>query len=214
MSSARDEHSLLFPLVLLVSILGVLTIVVGCALAVWGLHAYSIPNNSMNPTIWTGDLCLVEKFTYCFNEPKRGDIVVISTEELNLPSDNLPSDSGLRIRRIIGVPGDVLRVTSGRILVNGCPLSECQPPVGPTDRIGSDTIQPHYLAYNGDQFVVQKETYFLIGDQLANVLDSRLLGPSSRKSILGRVDVIIHSGHWRLSALLAWPHGATALQQR
>jgi signal peptidase I len=209
MSSARDEHSLLFPLVLLVSILGVLTIVVGCALAVWGLHAYSIPNNSMNPTIWTGDLCLVEKFTYCFNEPKRGDIVVISTEELNLPSD-----SGLRIRRVIGVPGDVLRVTSGRILVNGCPLSECQPPVGPTDRIGSDTIQPHYLAYDGDQFVVQKETYFLIGDQLANVLDSRLLGPSSRKSILGRVDVIIHSGHWRLSALLAWPHGATALQQR
>jgi signal peptidase I len=209
MLSARDKHSLLFPLVLLVSILGLLTIIVGCALAVWGLHAYSIPNNSMNPTISAGDLCLVEKFTYCFNEPKRGDIVVISTEELNLPAN-----SGLRIRRIIGVPGDVLQVKSGRILVNGCPLSECQPPVGPTDRIGSDTIQPQYLAYDGDQFVVQKEMYFLIGDQLAKVLDSRFLGPSSRKSILGRVDVIIHSGHWRLSALLALPHGATALQQR
>jgi signal peptidase I len=204
MASARDEHFVLFLFALLASILGILTLIVGGALAIWGFHAYSIPSNSMNPTIWAGDLCLAEKFTYHFSRPKRGDIVVIST----------PVDNELRCRRIIGVPGDVLEVKFGRILVNGCPLSECQPPVGPTDRIGSDTIQPHYLAYDGDQFVVQKETYFLIGDQLANVLDSRLLGPSSRKSILGRVDVIIHSGHWRLSALLAWPHGATALQQR
>jgi signal peptidase I len=190
MASARDEHFVLFLFALLASILGILTLIVVGALAIWGFHAYSIPSNSMNPTIWAGDLCLAEKFTYHFSRPKRGDIVVISTAV----------DNELRCRRIIGVPGDVLEVKFGRILVNGCPLSECQPPVGPTDRIGSDGY-PQYLAYNGDQFVVQEETYFLIGDQLANVLDSRYLGPFSSKSILGRVDVIIHSGHWRLSVL-------------
>ena len=190
MASARDEHFVLFLFVLLAGILGFLTVIVGGALIVWGFHAYSIPSNSMNPTIWAGDLCLAEKFTYYFSRPKRGDIVVVS----------IPVDNQLRCRRIIGVPGDVLEVKFGRILVNGCPLSECQPPVGPTDRIdpGGD---PQYLAHHGDQFVVPEETYFLIGDQLTNLLDSRYLGPFSSKSILGRVDVIIHSGHWRLSVL-------------
>jgi signal peptidase I len=193
MASARDERFVLFLFVLLAGILGFLTLIVGGALMVWGCHAYRIPSNSMNPTIWAGDLCLAEKFTYFFSRPKRGDIVVVST----------PVDNELRCRRIIGVPGDVLEVKFGRILVNGCPLSECQPPVGPTDRIDSGGY-PQYLAYNGDRFVVQEETYFLIVDQLTNVLDSRYLGAFSSKSILARVDVIIHSGHWRLSVLRAW----------
>jgi len=71
MASARDEHFVLFLFALLASILGILTLIVGGALAIWGFHAYSIPSNSMNPTIWAGDLCLAEKFTYHFSRPKR-----------------------------------------------------------------------------------------------------------------------------------------------
>jgi len=81
----------------------------------------------MSPTISTEDSFVVERFTYCFSQPKRGDIVAYSTDELLLPLDK----NELRCKRIIGVPGDLLEVKFGRIHVNGCPLSECKPPVAP-----------------------------------------------------------------------------------
>ena len=88
----------------------------------------------------------------------------------------------------------MLEVKFGRIHVNGCPLSESKPPVGPTDRVGPLSPYPVYLAGDEDHFFVQEGTYFLIGDNLANSLDSRYLGPFSRKSILSKVAFIVHSG--------------------
>lgn len=143
----------------------------------------------MSPTISPGDTIVVEKFTYCFSQPKRGDIVAVSVDELPFSLDK----GKIWLRRIIGVPGDALEVKFGRIHVNGCPLSECNPPVAPTDRIGPLSSYPLYLARDGDQFFVQEGTYFLIGDNLANSLDSRYLGPCSRKSILSKVAFIVHS---------------------
>jgi signal peptidase I len=191
MSAARKKDPLIFVLLSTVCIVTFLTaIVAGAWIAAGGIRLYRIPTNSMSPTISTEDKLVVERLTYCFSQPKRGDIVTFSTEELPVPYDK----KELFCQRIIGVPGDLLEVKFGRIHVNGCPLSECKPPVAPVDRINPGAYA-EYLSENGSQFLVPEEKYFLIGDNLTNSLDSRYLGPSSRKSILGKVAFIMHPGH-------------------
>jgi signal peptidase I len=91
----------------------------------------------MRPTIATADSFLVEKFAY-WRQPKRGDIVAFSTGDLP-PFDKIE----IHCQRIIGIPGDLLEGKFGRIYVNGCPLSECKPPVGPIDRIGPYNVTPN-----------------------------------------------------------------------
>ena len=201
MSSERHKYPVIF-FVLPVCLLVLFTLIVGPVVIVWGLHTYKIPSNSMDPTLWAGDIIFVEKFTYCFSQPKRGDVVMFSTDGLNVPPD-LPW-----CERTIGVPGDVLEVKSGRIHVNGCPLSECEPPVGPTDLIGPYDplhLQLQYMTHDGDKLIVPGGTYFLICDRLTDTIDSRWFGPVPRGNILGRVAAIWHSDHWRLSVLLGWP---------
>lgn len=207
MSSERHGHSVIF-FVLPVCLLVLFTMIVGNVLIIWGLKTYRIPANSMDPTLWAGDICFVEKFTYCFSQPKRGDVVMFSTDGLSVPSTDLPW-----CERIIGVPGDVLEVKSGRIHVNGCPLSECKPKVGPTDLIGPSVPYLQYMTHDGDKLIVPEGTYFLIGDHITDSIDSRLFGPVARGNILSRVAAIMHSGHWRLSVSLGWPlpYGPTAL---
>ena len=192
MSSTGKKDSVVFLLLSSVCIVAFLTGIVGGAwIVAGGICVYRLPTNSMSPTISTEDSFVVERFTYCFSQPKRRDIVAYSTDELLLPLDK----NELHCKRIIGVPGDLLEVKFGRIHVNGCPLSECKPPVAPTDRVSPNAYVSQYLAENGNQFLVPEEKYFLIGDNLANSLDSRYLGPSSRNSILGKVAFILHSEH-------------------
>ena len=71
MSSERHEYSVIF-FVLPVCLLMLFSVIVGAVVIVWGLHTYKVPSNSMDPTLWAGDITFVEKFTYCFSQPKRG----------------------------------------------------------------------------------------------------------------------------------------------
>src|SRR5260370_2062637 len=130
MSSTRKRHSVIFLFLSCVCIVAFLAGIVGGALiAAGGIHLYRIPSNSMSPTISTGDSFIVERITYCFSQPKSGDIIAISTDQLPVPYDK----KELFCQRIIGVPGDLLEVKFGRIHVNECPLSESKPPVPPVD---------------------------------------------------------------------------------
>lgn len=78
-------------------------------------RTYYIPSGSMEPTLGIGDVLLVDKFEYRFHAPREGDIVVFPPP---LPS---PDDF---IKRVIGVPGDTLKVQSGTVYRNGRPLTE------------------------------------------------------------------------------------------
>lgn len=89
-------------------------------LAAWVLitfvaRTYYIPSGSMLPTLQIHDVLLVDKFEYRFHEPSRGDIVVFP------PPIPTPDDF---IKRVIGRPGDTLRVRAGTVYVNGSPLTE------------------------------------------------------------------------------------------
>ncbi|MFN2448416.1 MAG: signal peptidase I [Candidatus Baltobacteraceae bacterium] len=78
-------------------------------------RTYYIPSESMLPTLQVGDVLLVNKFEYRFHAPSRGDIVVFPPP--------IPSTDDF-IKRVIGRPGDKLRIYGGIVYVNGQPLHE------------------------------------------------------------------------------------------
>jgi signal peptidase I len=89
-------------------------------LAAWVLitfvaRTYYIPSGSMLPTLQIHDVLLVDKFEYRFHAPNEGDIVVFP------PPVPTPDDF---IKRVIGRPGDTLRVANGVVVLNGRPLVE------------------------------------------------------------------------------------------
>jgi signal peptidase I len=78
-------------------------------------RTYYIPSESMLPTLHVGDVLLVNKFQYRFQAPREGDIVVFPPPLVS------PDDF---IKRVIGRPGDTLRITGGVVYLNGKPLYE------------------------------------------------------------------------------------------
>ncbi len=78
-------------------------------------RTYYIPSGSMLPTLQIHDVLLVDKFEYRFHAPNEGDIVVFP------PPVPTPDDF---IKRVIGRPGDTLRVAGGTVYVNGRALTE------------------------------------------------------------------------------------------
>ena len=89
-------------------------------LAAWVLitfvaRTYYIPSGSMLPTLQIHDVLLVDKFEYRFHQPREGDIVVFP------PPVPTPDDF---IKRVIGRPGDTLRISGGSVYINGKALAD------------------------------------------------------------------------------------------
>lgn len=103
-----------------------------------------IPTGSMVPTLNINDQLLVKKIEYC--KIKRGDILVFE------------KDNTLYVKRLIGLPGDIVYIDNGDIYVNGCILNE------------------PYIYDKGDysgQYIVPEGNYFFLGDNRVNSFDSR-----------------------------------------
>lgn len=115
-----------------------------------------IPSGSMETTIMTGDKVLTFRLAYLFGKPERGDIVVFP----------FPDDESVDyIKRIIGLPGETVVIKDGEVFINQSeePLEE--PYVKePWDEEGD---ADHYT------FVVPENSYFMMGDNRRDSLDSR-----------------------------------------
>ncbi len=78
------------------------------------VQAFFIPSASMHPTLLERDHILVNKLVYRFKEPKLGDVVVFKAPLAATPGEEKPKDF---IKRVIGVPGDLVRITPGYVLI-------------------------------------------------------------------------------------------------
>jgi len=76
------------------------------------VQAFFIPSESMVPTLLTDDHILVNKFIYRFREPKLGDVIVFKA-----PPRATKGEEKDYIKRVIGVPGDLVRITPGYVLI-------------------------------------------------------------------------------------------------
>lgn len=132
-------------------------------------EAREIPSGSMIPTIKIGDRLIVEKLSYRFGDVKRGDIIVFSPPQQLAMKDDL-------IKRVIGLPGDVIEVKKAVVYVNGKPLKENYVLEEPNQNFGP--------------YEVPENSYFVMGDNRNNSYDSRFWGTVPRGSIKGKAAFI------------------------
>ena len=196
---------------------------------------FTIPSSSMEPGLVVGDYIIVSKFAYGWSRaslpfnpplpagrllggaPKRGDVVVF----------RLPRDPGQTwIKRVIGLPGDRIRVRGGQVFVNGKPLPQA-PMTLVRDHDDPDRPvlevrerQPDgrsYVTYDGGAgqtgddtgvYVVPEGRYFMMGDNRDNSLDSRWprelgVGLLPAENIVGKAELVLAS--WKPGAAVYKP---------
>ena len=129
-----------------------------------------IPSESMVPTLYEGDRLVVEKVSYHFQQPRTGDIVVFQPPA-ELQRRGYSKDQAF-IKRVIGVPGEIVSVTNGKVYLNGQPLSE--------DYIAEPPNQPF------PPVQVPENEFFVMGDNRNNSNDSRYWGFLPKENIIGR----------------------------
>jgi signal peptidase I len=145
-----------------------------------------VENVSMKPTLEPGQFLLVNRASYKLGSPHIGDIIVF----------HAPGVSDLDyIKRVVGLPGDEVRIENGSVYVNNQPLYE--PYISEV---------PHYTG----SWIVPEGEYFVLGDNRNNSSDSHLWGFVPSEDIVGRALLI----YWPFSdfALLRNPGVVQAVQ--
>ena len=181
------------------------------------VQAFKIPSQSMERTLLVGDHLLVNKFLFGgrgawyekllpYRELRRGDIIVFK-----YPYQDHPHF----VKRVIGLPGDHLKIVDQQVYVNGKmleepyvvhdatsvydPLNYSFPPVG--SQMYMAQVQPEWAHeirkyIQGDEIVVPPGKYFAMGDNRDHSLDSRYWGFVDRDAIMGRPFLI----YWSIDA--------------
>lgn len=137
---------------------------------------HQVKGSSMYPTFSTGEFLLTNKISYRFNNPKRGEIIVFKAPK-GEPCAEIECEY---IKRIIGLPGDRIMVSSGKVYINGQLLNE-------SDYLPKDytTGSGSYLI-EGAEKIIPEDFYLPMGDNRPYSRDGREFGPIPREAIVGR----------------------------
>ena len=186
------------------------TVVIAIFVITFIVQAFQIPSESMENTLLIGDYLLVDKVHYAnggfwghilpYSDIRRGDIVVF-----RYPVD--PSQHF--VKRVIGLPGDHIRLFNKQVIVNGGATREpyvvFHSPV--PDAYRDDFPAPNYVSANIEarwwnemrkvvkkgELIVPEDKYFVLGDNRDESLDSRYWGFVPRENVIGRPLVIYWS---------------------
>ena len=143
----------------------------------FAVQNFNIEGRSMEPSLHDQELILVDKWTYLFRPPARGDIIVFIAP---------PQPSQDYIKRVIGLPGDVITIQNTTVIVDGVTLKETY--VDPNNNRGN---MVEYKPVSN--MVVPPNDYFVLGDNRDGSSDSRAWGFVPKQNVIGR------------AALVYWP---------
>jgi signal peptidase I len=176
------------------------------------MQAFVVPTSSMESTVMTGDHLIVDKLSYSppgsvsrmllpYTDVKRGDIIVFKFP---------PDPRQMYVKRVMGVPGDRIKIAGKKVTLNGKTLTEPYTQhIDPAELPYRDTfpdtpvgVPYEYMArvnemmthVNKDgEMVIPEGRYFAMGDNRDNSLDSRYWGFVPRENIMGKPTIIFWS---------------------
>lgn len=147
----------------------VLALIIVVPFRMWIAQPFIVSGASMSPTFETGQYLIIDQLSYRFEQPQRGDVVIF-----RFPND----PSKYFIKRIIGLPGEVVSLRAGHTSI--------------TDPRTNETVElpETYLVRDPTDdlltITLSSDEYFVMGDNRGASSDSRVWGPVPRGNIVGR----------------------------
>ncbi|OVE82483.1 signal peptidase I [bacterium M21] len=146
--------------------------------------------------LYTGDHIMVDRISYNFVNPQRGDTMVFRTDGLTYPNGT-PLGGLHYIKRMVGLPGDTLKIVDTKLYVKNADHAEFTLVDGNFEKgfermytgkggYHGYTYGPHLLTGPDDTVTLKEDEYFAMGDNSRNSADSRYWGIVPRKKIIGR----------------------------
>jgi signal peptidase I len=176
----------------LIELVTIVALALGLFLLIQGflVKPFRIPSESMVPTLSVGQRVLVDRVSFRFGDPERGDVVVfkppLGADEdrcgVARPEDSpcprpTPQRSDTNfIKRVVGLPGDRLKVLEGRVYINGRRLDE--PYIRPDAECG--------ICNEPREIEIPRGHYFMMGDNRGESADSREWGPVPKDWMIGQ----------------------------
>lgn len=141
-----------------------------------------VRQSSMEDTIHENDYMIMYRQAYKHHDPERGDIIIFQS---SLPDEDSGRSKKL-IKRVIGLPGDEIKISGGQLYINGEAYSE--------DYLKDGYTPAFEIPAEGESYTVPEGSYFCMGDNRVGSVDSRRVevGDVARESIKGKVVVRLY----------------------
>lgn len=158
----------------------IIDIIIAAALAgvvLYFIRPTIVKQSSMENTLHENDYLIMSRQAYRNHDPERGDIVIFQSELYDEDS----GDDKLLIKRVIGLPGDEIKILDGMVYING--------EAYPEDYLKDGYTPAFEIPLEGQTYTVPENSYFCMGDNRVGSIDSRRseVGCVSRDLIKGKV---------------------------
>ena len=147
----------------------VIALVISLPIRFFIAEPFVVNGVSMSPTFATGQFLIVDRLTYRFEKPQRGDVIIFE----------YPNDPSIYyIKRVIGLPGETVNIQDGHVYIS----TGSSTPV----ELDEPYIAPVHASHDNYNITLGPTQYFVMGDNRAQSSDSRAWGPLDQKYLIGR----------------------------